>query len=96
MSAKHKGKAARYRRLRASRGRAGRGASASDRMAAMVLGKPVIIGVDLSSRPDITAVWCSTCGVSIAEGNECPACAQWWADNPPPEDVMAPYRDHSE
>jgi len=32
-------------------------------------------------NPD--AAWCPTCGKD-SDGNDCPSCAQWWLDNPPP------------
>ena len=41
--------------------------------------------VDLASRPDRTALWCSTCGKESKAPGECEACQQWWRwqDNPP-------------
>jgi hypothetical protein len=28
--------------------------------------------------------WCPTCGKTNVDDNDCPKCAQWWKDNPPP------------
>jgi hypothetical protein len=35
------------------------------------------------------ALWCATCGATCAAedldwSQDCPTCAQWWRDNPPP------------
>ena len=29
--------------------------------------------------------WCPTCGATTPDGEDCDNCAQWWADNPPPD-----------
>lgn len=54
---------------------------------------PKIIGVDLASGPDITALWCSTCGVSTSGPGECDACRKWWKENQPGPDYSAVTRE---
>ena len=36
------------------------------------------------SRMPATELWCPMCGRTTADGRECAACVQWWADNPYP------------